>query len=141
MIQFACSNTSLNDTLMYTAAMLLAGAPLAGVIYSYLNVITAICVISSAQGKYKALSTCASHLSVASLYYCTSLGVYISPAATYSFSDVHLGHTHAQPHYLQSEKPRHKGGSEKSPLDGRCRNTNCLVDEVSMISGLNASVN
>ncbi|XP_073076852.1 olfactory receptor 7A17-like [Manis javanica] len=83
-IRFSCSNTSLNDTVMYAAAMLLAGAPLAGIIYSYLKVISAICGISSSQGKYKAFSTCASHLSVVSLYYCTSLGVYLSSAPTYS---------------------------------------------------------
>ena len=35
-------------------------------------------------GKYKAFSTCASHLSVVSLFYCTGLGVYLSSAATHS---------------------------------------------------------
>ncbi|CAI9169647.1 unnamed protein product [Rangifer tarandus platyrhynchus] len=36
------------------------------------------------QGKLKAFSTCMSHLSVVSLFYCTSLGVYLSSAATQS---------------------------------------------------------
>ena len=40
--------------------------------------------ISSAQGKYKAFSTCASHLSVVSLFFSTSLGVYLSSSATHS---------------------------------------------------------
>ena len=40
--------------------------------------------MSSAQGKYKAFSTCASHLSVVSLFYCTVLGVYLSSAASHS---------------------------------------------------------
>ncbi|XP_045847162.1 olfactory receptor-like protein OLF4 [Meles meles] len=84
MIQLACSDTFLNNMVMYFSAMLLGGAPLAGVLFSYGKIVSSICGISSAQGKYKAFSTCASHLSVVSLFYCTSLGVYLSSAATQS---------------------------------------------------------
>ncbi|XP_029773692.1 olfactory receptor-like protein OLF4, partial [Suricata suricatta] len=83
-IQLACSDTFLNDMMMYFAAMLLGCAPLAGVLYSYSKIASCIRGISSVQGKYKALSTCASHLSVVSLFYCTGLGVYLSSAATQS---------------------------------------------------------
>ncbi|XP_043442789.1 LOW QUALITY PROTEIN: olfactory receptor-like protein OLF4 [Prionailurus bengalensis] len=75
MIQLACSDTFLNDMMMYFATVLLGGAPLAGVLYSYSKIVSSICGISSAQGKYRAFSTCASHLSVVSLFYCTGLGV------------------------------------------------------------------
>ncbi|XP_045727612.1 olfactory receptor-like protein OLF4 [Mirounga angustirostris] len=81
MIQLACSDTFLNNLVMYFAAVLLCGGPFAGVLYSYSKIVSAICRISSAQGKYKAFSTCASHLSVVSLFYCTLLGVYLSSAA------------------------------------------------------------
>ncbi|XP_043441745.1 olfactory receptor-like protein OLF4 [Prionailurus bengalensis] len=84
MIQLASSDTFLNNVVMYLAAMLLAGGPLAGILYSYSKIVSSIRGISSAQGKYKAFSTCASHLSVVSLFYCTSLGVYLSSAATQS---------------------------------------------------------
>ncbi|XP_059015083.1 olfactory receptor 7A17-like [Mustela lutreola] len=84
MIQLACSNTFLNDTVIYVSAVLLAGAPLAGILCSYSKIISSIRRISSAEGKYKAFSTCASHLSVVSLFYCTVLGVYLSSAATQS---------------------------------------------------------
>ncbi|XP_045653432.1 olfactory receptor 7A17-like [Ursus americanus] len=80
----ACSDTFVNDMVMYFATVLLGGAPLAGVLYSYSKIISSIYKISSAQGKYKAFSTCASHLSVVSLFYCTGLGVYLSSAATQS---------------------------------------------------------
>ena len=83
-IQLACSDTFLNDMMMYFATVLLGGAPLAGILYSYSRIVSSICEISSAQGKYKAFSTCASHLSVVSLFYCTCLGVYLSSAATQS---------------------------------------------------------
>ncbi|XP_008710239.1 olfactory receptor-like protein OLF4 [Ursus americanus] len=83
-IQLACSDTFVNDTMMYFATVLLAGAPLAGVFYSYFKIVSSVRGISSAEGKYKAFSTCASHLSVVSLFYCTSLGVYLSSAAPQS---------------------------------------------------------
>ncbi|XP_046953257.1 olfactory receptor-like protein OLF4 [Lynx rufus] len=84
MIQLACSDTFLNNVVMYLAAMLLAGGPLAGILYSYSKIVSTIIGISSAQGKYKAFSTCVSHLLVVSLFFCTSLGVYLSSAATQS---------------------------------------------------------
>ncbi|EFB17259.1 hypothetical protein PANDA_020211, partial [Ailuropoda melanoleuca] len=84
MIQLACSDTFLNNMVMYFSAMLLGGAPLAGILYSYSKIVSSILGMSTAQGKYKAFSTCVSHLSVVSLFYCTSLGVYLSSAATQS---------------------------------------------------------
>ncbi|XP_012669437.2 olfactory receptor 7A17-like [Otolemur garnettii] len=83
-VHLACSDTFLNDMVIYFAAVLLAGCPLAGIFYSYSKIVSSIYGISSAQGKYKAFSTCVSHLSVVSLFYCTSLGVYLSSAATHN---------------------------------------------------------
>ncbi|XP_047555665.1 olfactory receptor 7A17-like [Lutra lutra] len=80
----ACSDTFLNDMVMNLGILMLGGGPLAGILYSYSKIISSIRRISSAQGKYKAFSTCISHLSVVSLFYCTSLVVYLSSAATQS---------------------------------------------------------
>ncbi|XP_077882180.1 olfactory receptor 7A10-like [Ictidomys tridecemlineatus] len=82
LIQRACSDTFLNEVMIYFAAVLLIGGPLAGILYSYCKILSSIRAISSAQGKYKAFSTCASHLSVVSLFYGTTLGVYLSSAVT-----------------------------------------------------------
>ncbi|ELK18370.1 olfactory receptor-like protein OLF4 [Pteropus alecto] len=84
MVQLACSDTFLNNMVMYFAAVLLAGGPFSGILYSYCKIVSCIRGMSSAQGKYKAFSTCVSHLSVVSLFYCTILGVYLSSAATHS---------------------------------------------------------
>ncbi|XP_004596048.2 olfactory receptor 7A10 [Ochotona princeps] len=81
-VHSACSDTLVNDTVIYLTAMLLAVGPLAGILYSYSKIVSSIRAISSAQGKYKAFSTCASHLSVVSLFYGTLLGVYLSSAIT-----------------------------------------------------------
>ncbi|XP_069349901.1 olfactory receptor 7A17-like [Eulemur rufifrons] len=83
-IHLACSDTFLIDMVMYFSALLLGGGSLAGILYSYSKIVSSIRAISSAQGKYKAFSTCASHLAVVSLFYCTSLGVYLSSAATHN---------------------------------------------------------
>ncbi|CAN0426763.1 unnamed protein product [Rangifer tarandus platyrhynchus] len=84
MIQLACSDTFLNNMVMYFAAVLMGGSPFTGVLYSYSKIVSCICGISSLPGKYKAFSTCASRLSVVSLFYCTMLGVYLSSAGTHS---------------------------------------------------------
>uniref|UniRef100_A0A8C0VZ90 Olfactory receptor n=1 Tax=Castor canadensis TaxID=51338 RepID=A0A8C0VZ90_CASCN len=84
MVQLTCSDNLLNDFVMYFALVLLATVPLAGILYSYSRIVSSIRKISSVQGKYKVFSTCASHLSVVSLFYCTGLGVYLSSAATHS---------------------------------------------------------
>ncbi|MBZ3880487.1 Olfactory receptor 7A17 [Sciurus carolinensis] len=83
LVQLACSNTFLSD-LVYVALVLLATGPITGILYSYSKIVSSIRAISSAQGKYKAFSTCASHLSVVFLFYSTGLGVYLSSAATHS---------------------------------------------------------
>ncbi|XP_059551145.1 olfactory receptor 7A10-like [Myotis daubentonii] len=83
-IQLACSDTFLTNMEMYFITVLLGGGPLACILYSYTKIVSSICGISSAQGKYKAFSTCASHLSAVSLFYGTVLGVYLSSAASQS---------------------------------------------------------
>ncbi|XP_054572829.1 olfactory receptor 7A17-like [Eptesicus fuscus] len=89
MIKLACSDTFLNNMVTYFTALLLGGGPFAGILYSYSKIVSCIHGMLSAQGKYKAFSACASHLSVVFLFYCTILGVYLSSAAT------HNGHSSA----------------------------------------------
>ncbi|XP_057564052.1 olfactory receptor 7A10-like [Hippopotamus amphibius kiboko] len=84
MVKLACSDTFICDTVMYFATVLLGFGSLDGILYSYSKIVSSICGISSSQGKYKAFSTCASHLSVVSLFYCAGFGVYLSSVATYS---------------------------------------------------------
>ncbi|XP_004872604.1 olfactory receptor 7A17-like [Heterocephalus glaber] len=82
LVYLACSDTYLNYLELNLVAGLLGGGTLAGILYSYSKIASSIRAISSAQGRYKAFSTCASHLSVVSLFYCTLLSVYFSSAVT-----------------------------------------------------------
>ncbi|XP_049731202.1 olfactory receptor 7G2-like [Elephas maximus indicus] len=83
-IKIACSDTLLNSIFLYLAATILGGVPLSGIIFSYTQIVSSILRMSSVGGKYKAFSTCGSHLSVVSLFYGTGLGTYISAAFTHS---------------------------------------------------------
>ncbi|XP_049644218.1 LOW QUALITY PROTEIN: olfactory receptor 1571-like [Suncus etruscus] len=80
-VQLACSDTFLNDIFIYFSAGLLGIIPLTGILYSYSKIVSSVLKISSASGKYKAFSTCGSHLTVVSLFYGTAVGVYLSSAA------------------------------------------------------------
>ncbi|XP_035888349.1 olfactory receptor 7A10-like [Phyllostomus discolor] len=82
MVQLACTDTFLSDVVIYISAGLLGGGSLAGILYSYSKIVSSIQATPSAQGKYKAFSTCVSHLLVVSLFYGTGLGVYLSSAGT-----------------------------------------------------------
>ncbi|XP_012889424.1 PREDICTED: olfactory receptor 7D4-like [Dipodomys ordii] len=81
-LMLACSNTLISHILLYMVTGLLGFVPLSGILYSYVQIVSTIMRIPSADGKYKAFSTCGSHLSVVSLFYGTGLGVYLSPSTS-----------------------------------------------------------
>nr|XP_010952581.1 olfactory receptor 7G1-like [Camelus bactrianus] len=81
-IKLACSDTLLNNILIYFAACVFGGVPLSGIIFSYIQIVSSILRMPSSVRRYKAFSTCGSHLSVVSLFYGTAFGVYISSAVT-----------------------------------------------------------
>ncbi|MBZ3881889.1 Olfactory receptor-like protein OLF4 [Sciurus carolinensis] len=82
-LKLACSDTFANDVLLYCVTGLLGIIPLSGILYSYAKIISSIVGISSAGGKYKAFSTCGSHLSVVSLFYGAGLGVYLTSGTSH----------------------------------------------------------
>ncbi|XP_011382345.1 olfactory receptor 7D4-like [Pteropus vampyrus] len=83
-IKVACSDTLANKIFLYVATVLLGVFPLTGILFSYYRIISSLVRMASAKGKYKAFSTCGSHLTVVSLFYGTGLGVYLSSALTHS---------------------------------------------------------
>ncbi|XP_007956681.1 olfactory receptor 18-like [Orycteropus afer afer] len=78
LFKLACSDISTNTILLYCICALFGGIPLSGILFSYARILCSILRVSSPGGKYKAFSTCGSHLSVVCLFYGTSLGVYFS---------------------------------------------------------------
>uniref|UniRef100_G1LY12 Olfactory receptor n=1 Tax=Ailuropoda melanoleuca TaxID=9646 RepID=G1LY12_AILME len=80
-LTLACSDTLVNHILLYMVTSLLGIVPFSGILFSYTRIASSILRIPSTNGKYKAFSTCASHLCVVSLFYGTGLGVYLSSDA------------------------------------------------------------
>nr|XP_036874332.1 olfactory receptor 7D4-like isoform X2 [Manis javanica] len=83
-LKAACSDALINDITLYVATALLGVFPLTGVLFSYSQIVSSIARMASTEGRCKAFSTCGSHLSMVSLFYGTSLGVYLSAAVTHS---------------------------------------------------------
>ncbi|XP_038597786.1 olfactory receptor 7C2-like [Tachyglossus aculeatus] len=83
-LMLSCTDTHINVFLLYALIMALGIGPLTGLLFSYTRIVFTILRIPSARGRYKAFSTCGSHLSVVSLFYGTGLGVYFSSTSTHS---------------------------------------------------------
>jgi olfactory receptor len=81
-VHHTCSDTFLNVVVIYLAAVLLTCCPLVDILYSYSKIIRTTRTILSAQGKDKEFSIYTSHLSVVSLFYSRSLGMYLSSTVT-----------------------------------------------------------
>nr|XP_023407700.1 olfactory receptor 7D4-like [Loxodonta africana] len=83
-IKLACSDTLINNIFLYVLTALLSVFPFTGILFSYSQIVSSLMRVSSAGAKYKAFSTCGSHLSVVSLFYGMGIGVYLSSAVTHS---------------------------------------------------------
>ncbi|XP_004434394.1 PREDICTED: olfactory receptor 7G2-like [Ceratotherium simum simum] len=81
-IKLACSDSFINTFLANFMASVLSGISLSGIIFSYIQIVSSLLRMPTVGRKYKAFSTCGSHLSVVSLFYGTAVGVYISSAVT-----------------------------------------------------------
>ncbi|XP_070482719.1 olfactory receptor 7E178-like [Equus przewalskii] len=84
LLRLACDNTSTNEILIYFIAAIFGGIPISGILFSYIRIISSILRVPSTGGKYKAFSTCGSHLSAVSLFYGTGFGVYLSSPVSLS---------------------------------------------------------
>jgi olfactory receptor len=83
-IKAASSDMLINNICLYVATALLCVFPVTGIFFSYSQIVSSLLRMSSIVSKYKAFSTCGSHLCVVCLFYGTALGVYLSSAVTHS---------------------------------------------------------
>uniref|UniRef100_A0A8C9APB7 Olfactory receptor n=1 Tax=Prolemur simus TaxID=1328070 RepID=A0A8C9APB7_PROSS len=81
-LKLACSDTLINNILVYLVIILLDVGPLSGIIFSYAQIVSSVLRILLTGGKYKAFSTCGSYLSVVCLFWGTCVGVYLSSAVS-----------------------------------------------------------
>ncbi|XP_027706864.1 olfactory receptor 7D4-like [Vombatus ursinus] len=83
-LKLSCTDTLINNILVYLTTGFLGVLPFTGIFFSYSQICSSILKVPSTGGKYKAFSTCGSHLCVVLLFYGTFIGVYLSSSVTQS---------------------------------------------------------
>ena len=79
MLKLSCSDTSSSQIVVMTETLAVIVTPFLCILFSYLRIIVTVLRILSAAGKWKAFSTCGSHLTVVVLFYGSIIYVYFRP--------------------------------------------------------------
>ncbi|XP_023057445.1 olfactory receptor 1L4 [Piliocolobus tephrosceles] len=83
-LKLSCSDTSSSQMVVMTETLAVIVTPFLCIIFSYLRIIVTVLRIPSVAGKWKAFSTCGSHLTVVVLFYGSVIYVYFRPLSMYS---------------------------------------------------------
>ena len=81
LLKLSCSDIHTNELVIFAFGIIMGISPLTCILLSYICIFWAVFKIPSAQGKWKAFSTCSSHLAVVTLFYGTIFAVYLQPAS------------------------------------------------------------
>ncbi|XP_052050240.1 olfactory receptor 1361-like [Apodemus sylvaticus] len=84
LLKLSCSDTHLNDLMILVVAGLIMLAPFVCILVSYILISWAVLRVSSTGGRWKAFSTCGSHLAVVCLFYGTITSLYFNPSSSHS---------------------------------------------------------
>ncbi|NXF40642.1 OR6M1 protein, partial [Nyctibius bracteatus] len=86
LIKLSCADTHVLELMKFTQSTVVLLCSLLFTILSYLSIIITILHIPSSSVWKKAFSTCASHITVASIFYGSAIFMYIVPNKEFSFS-------------------------------------------------------
>ncbi|XP_048342673.1 olfactory receptor 1020-like [Sphaerodactylus townsendi] len=84
MLKLSCSDIHVTHTVHFILSTIIALTTFLIVLISYIAIVFAILKIHSAQGKFKAFSTCASHLTTVTIFFGTIMFMYIRPGSNFS---------------------------------------------------------
>uniref|UniRef100_A0A8D2JR49 G-protein coupled receptors family 1 profile domain-containing protein n=1 Tax=Sciurus vulgaris TaxID=55149 RepID=A0A8D2JR49_SCIVU len=84
LLNLSCFDTYSNKIVRYFLGAFYGLLPISGILFSYYKIISSILRIPSSGGKYKAFSTCGSHLLVVCLFLGTGFGVYLGTTVSHS---------------------------------------------------------
>ncbi|XP_030417668.1 olfactory receptor 1052-like isoform X1 [Gopherus evgoodei] len=84
LLKLSCSNIHMNVMLVFIFGSLFEISTFLIIIVSYILIIVAVLRIHSAEGRHKAFSTCASHLTAVAIFHGTILFMYFRPSSSYS---------------------------------------------------------
>ncbi|ELW48376.1 olfactory receptor 2AK2 [Tupaia chinensis] len=79
LMPLVCQDTSQYEYTVLLSGLIILLLPFMAILASYARVLTVVFQMSSGVGQMKAVSTCSSHLVVASLFYTTTLSTYTRP--------------------------------------------------------------
>ncbi|XP_030417828.1 olfactory receptor 1019-like [Gopherus evgoodei] len=82
-LKLSCSDTHVTDLVLFTFSAVIGMTSFLGVLISYMCILVAILRIRSAKGRHKTFSTCASHLTVVTMFYGTLICIYLRPSSSY----------------------------------------------------------
>ncbi|XP_020006721.1 olfactory receptor 10K2 [Castor canadensis] len=85
-LKLASHHTHFSQVIIFMLCVLVLVIPLLLILVSYIYIISAILQFPSALGRYKAFSTCASHLIVVIVHYGCASFIYLRPKSNYSSS-------------------------------------------------------
>ncbi|XP_005339461.2 olfactory receptor 10K1 [Ictidomys tridecemlineatus] len=85
-LKLASHHSRLSQLVIFMLGVLVLVIPLLLILVSYVRIISAILKIPSSVGRYKAFSTCASHLIVVTVHYGCASFIYLRPKSNYSSS-------------------------------------------------------
>ncbi|XP_007438042.1 olfactory receptor 1020-like [Python bivittatus] len=85
LLKLSCSDTRINQIVIFVQVSINCISTTAIILTSYACILSTILKIRSTTSKYKAFSTCSSHLIVVSLFYGTIFFMYLRPSSTYAF--------------------------------------------------------
>ncbi|XP_021063106.1 olfactory receptor 1537-like [Mus pahari] len=81
LLKIASSNTYISEILILFFAALNSFVPVLTIITSYISIIATILCIHSREGKFKAFSTCSSHISAVAIFYGSGAFTYLQPSS------------------------------------------------------------
>uniref|UniRef100_A0A452QDT3 Olfactory receptor n=1 Tax=Ursus americanus TaxID=9643 RepID=A0A452QDT3_URSAM len=84
LLPLVCQDTSQYEYTVLLSGLIILLLPFMAILASYARVLTVVFQMSSGKGQTKAVSTCSSHLIVASLFYMTTLYTYTRPHSLHS---------------------------------------------------------
>ncbi|XP_027966880.1 olfactory receptor 5I1-like [Eumetopias jubatus] len=84
LFSLSCTDTYMHNIILVVFAGLVEAICLLTVLLSYVCIIAAILKTSSAEGRRKGFSTCASHLTVVTIYHGTLIFIYLCPSTGHS---------------------------------------------------------
>ncbi|XP_066110030.1 olfactory receptor 5F1-like [Saccopteryx bilineata] len=85
-LRLSCSDTHVNESIFSTFPGVNIVGTLVVILTSYAYILFSIFRMHSEEGRHKAFSTCASHLTAIILFYSTAIYTYLRPSSSYSLS-------------------------------------------------------